>query len=160
MKYIHLEWWVDENMRDIVTNSLNEEWEVTFYLNSHGWNSKYAHQIVDLINSNLERVTLIATCEIASAAFRIFFFSKCKRKVLDDTEWLAHMARMDIRMDWNKEIWSVEKWRVKEMKKYELIQEKCLRSLGVSKRNRKLFLKWYDVYFNTKKLRKMLAKSI
>lgn len=160
MKYVHLEGWVDENMRDIVTNTLNEEWEVTFYLNSNGGRIQFARQIVDIINKDEDRVTLIATHEISSAAFRIFFFSKCKREILDDTEWLAHMGQIDLRMNWNWHISSTENWRVKEMKKEEKVQERLLKSLGVSKRNRKLFLKWYDIYFTTKQLRKMLSKSI
>lgn len=156
MRVFHLEGEVNEAMRDIVTNALNEEWDVTFYLNSEWWRAQFAHQIVDIINKNKDRVTLIATLQIASAAFRIFFQSECKRSILDDTEWLAHMARMSVKMDWNKDVWSTDRWRIKEMWKEETKHVKELKKLWVSKKNRKLFLKWYDIYFNTKKLRKML----
>lgn len=156
MKIVHLEWPVDENMRNIVTDALNQEWEVTFYLNSEGWRSKFAYQIIDIINKNKDRVTLIAILQIASAAFRIFFESECKREILWETEWLAHMARMSVRIDANKDIGSTDKWRVEEMKKQEKKEEKKLKILWMSKKNRKLFLQGYDIYINTKKLRKFL----
>lgn len=158
MKIVHLEGSVDETMRDLVTNTLNEEWEVIFYLNSHGWKSQFAYQIVDIINKNKDRVTLIAVLQIASAAFRIFFESECKREILWETEWLAHMARMDVRIDANKDIGSTDKWRVQEMKKQEKKEVQKLKMLWVSKKNRKLFLKGYDIYINTQKLQKMLKK--
>lgn len=158
MKIVHLEGSVDESMRDIVTNALNEEWEVTFYLNSHGGKSQFAYQIIDIINKNKDRVTLIAVLQIASAAFRIFFEVECKREILWETEWLAHMARMDVRMDGNKDIGSTDKWRVQQMKKQEGKKEKKLKLLWMSKKNRKLFLKGYDIYINTKKLHSMLKK--
>lgn len=159
MKIIYLTDDVSQSMCDIVISTINEESEITFYLNSQWWRAQYARCIVDAINKNKDRITLIATHEISSAAFRIFFLSKCKREILDDTEWLAHMGRIDVRMDWNKETSSIDNWRVKEMRKEEDVQEKLLKSLWVSKRNRKLFLKWYDIYFNTKSLRKMLKKQ-
>ena len=159
MKIIYLDWEVNENMRDVVLNALNEEWEITFYLSSEWGKSQFANFIVDAINKNKDRVTLIATLQISSAAFRIFFYSRCKREILDDTEWLVHMARMNVRMDWNKEVGSVDKWRVKEMLKYEYKEERILKKLWLSKRNRKLFLKWFDIYLNTKQLRKMLKKQ-
>lgn len=143
-------------MRDLVTNTLNQEWEVTFYLNSEGWRYQFAYQILDIINKNKDRVTLIAVLQIASAAFRIFFESECKRQILWETEWLAHMARMDVKMDANKYIWWTDKWRVKEMKKQEKKEEKKLKILWMSKKNRKLFLKGNDIYMNTKKLKKFL----
>lgn len=101
-------------------------------------------------------MTLIAVLQIASAAFRIFFESECKREILWETEWLAHMARMSVRIDANKDIWSTDEWRVQEMKKQERKEERKLKILWMSKKNRKLFLKGYDIYINTKKLRKML----
>lgn len=156
MKIVHLEWPVDENMRNIVTDALNQEWEVIFYLNSEGWRSQFAYQIIDIINKNKDRVTLIAVLQIASAAFRIFFESECKREILGETEWLAHMARMSVRIDANKDIGSTDKWRVEEMKKQEKKEEKKLKILWMSKKNRKLFLQGYDIYINTKKLRKFL----
>lgn len=159
MKIIYLIDEVWQSMCDIVINAINEEWEITFYLNSEWWRAQYARCIVDAINKNKNRITLIATHQISSAAFRIFFQSKCKREILDDTEWLAHMGRLTVSMDWNKEINSTDKWRIEEIRKEEDKQEKLLKSLWVSKRNRKLFLKWYDIYFNTKKLRKMLKKQ-
>ena len=159
MKITYLDWEINENMRDVVLNALNEEWEITFYLSSEWGKSQFANFIVDAINKNKDRVTLIATLQISSAAFRIFFYSRCKREILDDTEWLVHMARMNVRMDWNKEVGSVDKWRVKEMLKYEYKEERILKKLWLSKRNRKLFLKWFDIYLNTKQLRKMLKKQ-
>ena len=159
MKVIYLDTDVNEEMRDAVINGLSEEWDVTFYLNSWGGKSQFAHFIIDQINKNKDRVTLIATLQVASAAFRIFFYSKCKREVLDDTEWLAHMWQMSVKMNGEKDISSVDKWRIEEMMKEEIEQEKYLKVLWVSKKNRKLFLKWYDIYFGTKQLRKMLKKS-
>lgn len=160
MKYINLEYSVDEDMLNIVTDALNEEWEITFYLNSGWWRAQYAYQIIDLINKNKDRVTLIANLQIASAAFRIFFEVECQREILWETEWLAHMATRDVKMNANKDIGSVERWRIQEMKKQEKKEVKKLKQLWVSKKNRKLFLKGYDIYFSTKELHKMLKHDL
>jgi ATP-dependent protease ClpP protease subunit len=159
MKIIYLDTDVNEEMKDKVLEALNEDWEIMFYLNSWGGKAQFANFIIDQINKNKDRVTLIATLQIASAAFRIFFLSKCKREILDDTEWLAHMGQQNIKMNGKEEISNVDKWRIKEMMKEEFVQEKLLKNLWVSKRNRKLFMQWYDIYFNTKQLRKMLKNQ-
>lgn len=160
MKTIYLNGEVNYDMMNTVIQALNEEWEITFYLESEWWRTQCAYTIIDAINRNKDRVTLIATLQIASAAFRIFFYSECKRHILNDTEWLAHMGTQSVRMNWNKDISSTDRWRIEEMMKQEYKEEKFLKKLWVSKRNRELFLKWYDIYFTTKKLRKMLIKSI
>jgi hypothetical protein len=45
---------------------------------------------------------------------------------------------------------------VEEMKKQEKKEEKKLKILWMSKKNRKLFLQGYDIYINTKKLKTFL----
>jgi len=159
MKYIHLEWSVGENMRDIVSNALNEEWEVTFYLNSGWWVTSYAESIISMINKNSDRVTLIANTFIGSNAFNIFFRSKCKREVNNKTEWMAHMWRLDISMSGKMRIQNIPKFQMKNMWKEAKEEAKILKSLWCKKRVVKEFLDEMDIYFTTKALRKMLQKS-
>lgn len=160
MKYIHLEWQVNDEMRDVVTNALNEEWEVTFYLHSQGglWSS--AEAIISMINKNSDRVTLVANNYIASNAFNIFFRAKCKREVNEKTEWMAHMARIDTSMSGKRRIQYTPKWQMKNMWNEAKTEAKILKSLWCSKNIIKQFLNEYDVYFNTKKLRKMLNTQV
>lgn len=159
MQSIPLEWTINEEMRNIVFQALNNEWNITFYINSTWWICSCAEQIIDLINENKDRVTLVASNYIASNAFNIFFRSECKRKVLPKTEWMAHMSRIDTSISWKWRIQSTTKWQIKNMWKEAKTEEKILKKLWISKKIRKQFLKEYNIYFTTKQLKNMLSKS-
>ena len=83
MKYFQLEGTIDESLvtrfMEFCNNNLSEE--CTIVINSCGGKSTLATVILDIINSNSEKITLISA-GVYSAAFYIFFFAECKRKII------------------------------------------------------------------------------
>lgn len=129
MKIIFLEGSVNEEMKNIVSQALESEGDITFYLNSTGGLGSSACPIIDMINKNKDRVTIIATTYIASNAFNIFFKTKCKREVLDSTEGMAHMARIDTSMSGKRRIQLTPKWQLEHMWKEAKEEAKMLKNL-------------------------------
>ena len=148
---------VNDDMLAIVTNAIQEEWNITFYLKSTWWSWYVAQQIIDMINQNSDRVTLIANDYIASAAFRIFFYCTCKRKVLPHTMWMWHMARIDTSISGKKRIQSVPKIQLDFMWKEAKEDIKFMKSIWMKEKLCKKFLNEFDVYFWEKELKKLLS---
>ncbi len=72
---------------DFCNNNTSEEW--TIVINSGGGKSTLATMILSIINSNSDKITFIsAGCY--SAAFYIFFFAKCKRKIIHGSLGMHH----------------------------------------------------------------------
>lgn len=159
MQNVLLSWEVNEEMCNIVSSSLEKEWEIKFYIDSTGWSSASCETIIHMINSQKDRITLIAKNYIASSAFNIFFYSKCKREVLPKCIWMTHMARIDTSMSAKKRIQTVSKFQLWLMKKETRKQIKFLKEIWVKKKECKLFMNEYDVYFSEKRLKKFLKNQ-
>lgn len=158
MKNFFLTGSVDHTMVQIVSDALQNEWDITFYLDSSGWNSSAAQAIIDMINSDKDRITLCANNVIMSNAFIIFFSVECKRKVLPSCIGMAHMARIDTSMSGKMRIQTTPKIQLGFMMDEVKKQAKFLRKIGAHKKSCKSFLNEYDIYFPEKHLKKFLRK--
>lgn len=158
MKNFFLSGTVDHQMVQTVSDALENEWEITFYLDSSGWNSSAAQAIINMINADKDRITLCANNFICSNAFVIFFYTECKRKVLPWCVGMAHMARIDTSMSGKMRIQNTPKIQMEFMMKEAKRQSKFLREIGASKKSCKSFLNEYDIYFPEKHLKNFLRK--
>ena len=158
MKNFFLTWSVDYTMVQTVSDALQNEWNISFYLDSVGWNSSAAQAIIEMINAQKHRITLYANNLILSNAFVIFFYSECKRKVLPWCVWMTHMARIDTSMSGKMRIQTTPKMQMKFMMIEAKKQAKFLQKLGAHKKSCKSFLHEYDIYFPEKHLKNFLKK--
>lgn len=150
---------VDETMLEKFINIHKEsEWKkVVILFDSNGWYSHIWSQIISIIN-DIEDCTIIAWNEISSAAFDIFFLSKCKKEVVDACVWMCHLWSFSIYTNPYKKKWlSIgvkEKNIIHSTKKYI----KFLKRIWVSKQKIKWYKTDYDVSFSAKEMRKMIKK--
>lgn len=91
MKYFQLEGIINEGLvtsfMDFCNNNITEE--CTIVINSAGGKSTLATVILDIINSHSEKITLISA-GVYSAAFYIFFYAKCKKKIIYGSLGMHH----------------------------------------------------------------------
>ena len=133
---------------------------ITIYLNSVGGDVAHASVIADVINNKAESTVLIATGEIFSAAFNIFFASKCKRMLLEDCIGMAHFSWATFALDETGKVSSVyEKFVLQEMKKSKAETLQRLQNLGLTPKELAVIKKGQDCYFSRERLTELLVNS-
>lgn len=131
---------------------------IKIYLSSDvGGYTATAEAIVDLINSNSQRITLIAYGAIYSAGFIIFFKSSCKRVLLKDTTGMAHFSYqpIDINETGNPSS-SYDKFAKQEMKKSKTHTLNFLTELGLDKQELNIIKKGDELYMSYDRLKELL----
>lgn len=96
--YIHADGINDRSVMETVNFIQNNEGEITIGLNSDGGQTSYGAFLVECLNENKDRITLIALTGVFSAAFRVFYEFKGKRKMSHGCRGMFHYATQDVRM--------------------------------------------------------------
>lgn len=132
--------------------------QLLIYITSDGGYSAVGDTITNLINKNANRITLIASGFIESAAFNIFFFSKCKREILLDTVGMVHYARCSIEITQNgKPYTDGGKMDLHELKRSAPSTfERLKREIGLNTKELKLIKEGEDCYFSYPRLKQLL----
>lgn len=76
-------------------NTPDEVTDLHIYLSSFGGESSVSECIVDIIEHSKYHVTLIASDDISSAAFYLFFKSKGDKRILPNTIGMFHMGYIE-----------------------------------------------------------------
>jgi len=146
-----------EFTRDI--NEAKEYLRKDVYINSRGGYVNMIAPMKDMLESN--KANLIATTNIYSAGFILFFTTKVNREILDGTLGMFHypflpMAKLlpDNRVDTRD-----SKLMELEMKLRIPYEEYLKELLGITKTKHKALLKGEEMVYETKELRKLLEKS-
>ena len=152
---------VDEDMLDKfirLKDNANIEKENICIFESDGGDSWIWEKIVEIINS-IPNFTLSAGSDISSCGFYIFFHSKCRKEVSEQTRGMTHMGSFSSHINHisiKKLQWStrttIENIKIsakKELKFYK-------KELWISKKLRVAFSKDYEVHFSAKQMRKMV----
>lgn len=83
----------EENRFQELINTIKQsetEEKVTIVMSSDGGDPYLATVFLDFLNSQKDRITLIASDTIASAAFYVFHNFKGERKIVDGTQGIVH----------------------------------------------------------------------
>lgn len=151
MKYFQLEGIINEELltkfMDFCNNYLHED--CTVVINSSGGKNNLATVILDIINSNTSKFTLVsAGCY--SAAFYIFYSAKCKRKIIKGSIGMYHKSfAKDINVDSDsKPVYYEDKCLIDNFKD---IDNSFILNL-LTPKEKKLFQKNDDVYFTFKRM--------
>ena len=127
----------------------NGDEKCTIVINSGGGKSTIATVILDMINSNSKKFTLVsAGCY--SAAFYIFYFSKCKRKLVHGSLGMHHKEYLKgicINSD-RKPFYDSDKCEIKNLKSID----DSFSYKFLSKKEAKMYDKSYDIYFTFKRM--------
>jgi hypothetical protein len=136
------------------------EGEVTIFLQSPGGYYTEMDAIRTIINDNADRVKLIATSSIESAAFELFFTVNCRRELRGGTWGMYHLPRITVPYMVNGKLSSDDSFgSILATTKQELQSVKrFISTLGLSRSEKKRLLKGEDVYFDYKRLKKMFER--
>lgn len=128
--------------------SADKNEKIVIYLTSSGGSETGMHILLDIINDNPERFEIYALEKIFSAAFELFFYAKCHRRIAPATVGMCHLAGSEMRMLSSGEPYYNED---KEMLKAGIVRTRGLRGLlteiGVSQKDFENVMKGEDVYF-------------
>lgn len=96
--YLHADGINDRSVMDTINFIQNNEGELTIGLNSDGGGTSYAAFLLQCLNENRDRITLIALTGVFSAAFRVFYDFAGKKKMSHSCRGMYHYATQDVRM--------------------------------------------------------------
>lgn len=142
-------------------NTLNEKETLLIYLNSEGGSVDQMEAIIDLINENQDRIKMTAFGEISSAAFNIFFRSKCEREILPQTIAIAHFTGVKINKITDKHYRDSLSgpFYIRWSEGYLEFCLKIYKKLGFSDKELVKVSKGEDLYFLTDRLLEFLNNS-
>lgn len=97
MRYFAITKVIDKDFLPDFFDFINQDGPLTILIESVGGSYSAARLIVNILNTNADRITLIgATCY--SAAFQIFYTAKCKKWLIQGAMGMIHLpyTRVDI----------------------------------------------------------------
>jgi len=160
MHTFFISWKIEDYMAATFRDCLKEEWEVQIFFRSTGWSVATAREIIHLLNQNKNRVTLIWSHELSSAAWMIFFYSECKRDLLPDLIGMCHLPKITAWTPFNRFLDSATSFELKCMKKEAKRLRKLMKIVWCSKSDINAVYNGMDVSFNYKEMRKMLKAHV
>jgi len=139
-------------------NKADKNEHITIYINSVGGEIAHSALIIDIINKNADNISLVACGEIFSAAFEIFFFSKCNNKqLLEDCIGMAHYSWSTFALDEAGKVSSeYEKFLLQEMKKNKIYTLKKFQEIGLTQKELGVIKRGKDCFFNRERLEELL----
>jgi hypothetical protein len=151
---------IDQPILDKLVQFYNQDSdEFQIYFSSNGGITSVAEAIIDLINKNGAKTTLIAYNEILSSAFSIFFKSNCKKTILDETIGMYHQATQQLfhnerGLSTPKDQFLRDQLTLDRKKSLKFIND-----LDFNNKEKKLYNLGQDVWFNTTRLRNLLSAN-
>lgn len=80
-----------------LTEALNStDKNITIYLKSSGGSVSVMECVLDIVNTNKDRIELVGFGSLESAAFLFFFLAECKKRILPNTIGHTHQQRLNI----------------------------------------------------------------
>lgn len=138
-------------------NKLDKDEPIVIYINTMGGDVYHAEVIIDVINNNKENITLIASGEIYSAGFNIFFFSQCAKKLLPEALGMAHFAWSIFQFDESgKPSNDQDKFLMTEMKRSKDITIKRFEKIGLNPKEINKIKQSKECYFSNERLHELL----
>lgn len=159
MKYFHINGKIDEILLDkfIEFMNCNQEGDITIIINSGGGKSILATMLIDIININKDRISLVAA-GIYSAAFEIFYFSKCYKYIIEHSVGMYHLGYVvDISIAIDGKIKFDEDINI--YNNFKLDKAHFVKTFMTKTELRK-FNKREDIYFTFKRLTEIFPKAL
>lgn len=155
MKYFHFDGDISEKSLDTFLQFVNENEheQMSIILNSIGGKKNLTHVILDIINLNADRTTLIS-CGCYSASFYLFYEAKCKKKMTEGNVGMMHYSSTNINtMSNGKPAYSEDENIVKNWKE-DKSQEEFVKQFMTPVELKK-YKRGNDVYFTFKRMKEI-----
>lgn len=142
-------------------NTLDHTQPINVYLNSQGGHLSEGQILRDVLETNGHAITLIASGEISSAAFDVFFNSRVAvKRVLPDTFGMVHQGTYPAALHENghptSDLYDIYKNQaINSYKKNILI----LKKLGLTEDELTRYKEGKNVYFSSKRLIQLLQNA-
>lgn len=159
MKYFHIDSKIDKELfnkfLDFCNANGEDEWTIIIYTVG-GWICM-GKTILRIINLRKENVTLVLH-EAYSSGFYIFYEAKCKKVMCSNGKGMFHKpsAEMLISVD-SKPIYAEDKTIVKNWTQSKKEDNKWVKKF-LTKKEFKDYKKGYDIYFTTKRMKKIFPE--
>lgn len=139
-------------------NKLNFNNLITVYLNSEGGLISNANILKDILSINGNVISLVASGNILSCAFDLFFDSNVlQKRILPFTIGMTHQGGADIRKSSDGKVYGdLDNAIMEQLKFHHADDKKLLKSLGITDKELNDYIKGEDVFFKTKRLKQML----
>lgn len=147
---------INEELAKEIAAFLSGDDEVIIYLNSTGGRVASAEIIIDMINRNKDRITLIGISILGSSAFRLFHKAQCKKELHPHCTGFWHQSTVKIDINQNGKpdgAWDKHWEKLNKVLKKETLQ--MSKEMGLSKKERKKIKKGYDIYFSAKRMKQL-----
>lgn len=158
MKTFFISGKIEDDMAATFRDCIANEWNIQIFFRSTGGSVAAAREIIYMINQNKERITLIWSHELSSAAWMIFFYSECKRDLLPNLIGMIHLPKITAWTPYNKVLDPVTAFELKCMKKEAKELLKLMKKVWCSKSDINAVNNWMDVSFSFSEMKKMLRK--
>ena len=150
---------IEKESFDKLIKALNENDNVTIYLNSRGGHIADMEAMINLINTHDHGIiNIIGFGALLSSAFELFFRVKCKKEILPGTIGMIHQSSTAIDInEFGKATYQEGEAIMKQMKTYHRERTNLLcssRNLTQSERNNVKLGK--DVYFQYNRMLELL----
>jgi len=132
--------------------------DLVIYINSQGGDIAHANVIINIINNSIFDITLIGVGMLFSAAFDIFFLTKCAHKyTLPDTIGMAHFSWSTFQLDESgKPHAEYDKFMMAGMKKTKVTTLQTYTDLGMTPAEVATINKSKDCYFTNIRLQELI----
>lgn len=134
-------------------NELPDSSKLDIYFSSSGGLVSVGEAMIDLINRNKKRTTVIVYCMLASMGFLLFTRVRCKRVVLSTAYGMSHLTKWKISLSEGGSVTDrFDKFKEEYMKNKLEATLKFYECLGFTEKEMKELRKGKDVYLTSERL--------
>lgn len=148
---ITIHWFDDEDFKEFSEKINNvREWEkVTIFIDS-GWGSTLKRDMYLHVINNLQNVEIV-WIQISSSAFDVFYKANCKKTLTPSAFWMVHQSSWDVTIWHGSPNTDFAKFQINYQKKWKWYD-------FLTKKERKIFDKWWEVWMDYDRLSKIFKQ--
>lgn len=149
---------INADMLKTFVDAVNSDAEhINIYIQSDGGSCSVTETMIDIINSDPKRFTLIGSHFVGSSAFILLLKVNCEKYILPNTTGMHHQPNFQIRKNEDgSTTYTGHKVAEKANKKSHKAAQKFNKKIRLTKKQIKKYNKGQDIYIKTKQLLKMI----
>lgn len=140
---------IDKDFQSKIAEILNTgEDKIIIYFSSEGGYVNIADTIIDMINLNKDRVTLVAYDCLISSAFRLFMEVQCTKRIMPEIYAMYHHSKVNLEINLNGKGYSdISRFLLETQMPIELeIEMERVKKWGFNKEEIEKFKNGEDVF--------------
>lgn len=151
----------DDSVQKLFEYADKMEDDLTIYLDSDGGSLGPMATFIRFVNNNREKITLIASGSLWSAAFLAFFKCRCSRIICDEARGMFHLPYQSICINSKGDGASIcDQMDFSRIKSREEYTQKFMKDIGLSEEQIRRVNKGEDIEFNNTELQEILDRQV